>query len=130
MPSVEAAWRFDSRATYIITGAFGGLGRSVARWMMKRGVGRLLLLSRKGPQSEAARTLLRDLELGGVAVLAPTCDVGDEMSLRASLEHCDTVSYPIKGCIHGAMALKVCSIASKPQKHSDTDIPRIPLLIK
>ena len=97
---------------------------------MQRGVGRLLLLSRKGPQSEAAQTLLRDLEIGGVAVLAPTCDVGDEKSLLASLDHCDTVSYPIKGCIHGAMALKVSSLASVSQKHSDPDISRIRFSIK
>ena len=75
--------------------------------MMKRYARHLLLLSRNGPQSKTAQTLLHDLKLGGVTVLAPMCDVGDEKSLIAALEHCDTAVHPIRGCIHGAMALKV-----------------------
>ena len=60
------------------------------------------------PSKQAAQTLLIDLKLGGVAVLAPPCDIGDERSLLAALAQCDTVAHPIKGCIHSAMALKVC----------------------
>ena len=111
MPNIEAPWHFDPQATYIITGAFGGLGRSIARWMMKRNARHLLLLSRNGPKSQAAQTLLLDLKLGGVTVLAPTCDIGDEKSLLAGLAHCDTAAHPIKGCIHSAMALKVRGVA-------------------
>ena len=112
MPSIEPSWNFDPQATYIITGAFGGLGRSIARWMMKRGARHLLLLSRNGPKGQAAQTLLLELELGGVAVLAPPCDIGDEKSLLAGLAHFDTVAHPVKGCIHGAMTLRVCRIVS------------------
>ena len=75
---------------------------------MKRNARHLLLLSRSGPKSQAAQTLLINLKLGGVSVLAPPCDIGDEKSLLVALAQCDTVSHPIKGCIHGAMALKVC----------------------
>lgn len=106
MPSIEAPWYFDPQATYIITGAFGGLGRSIARWMMNRNARHLLLLSRNGAQSQAAQTLLLDLKLGGVTVHAPKCDIGDEKSLLAGLAHCDAAAHPIKGCIHSAMALK------------------------
>ena len=108
MPKLEPPWYFDPQGTYIITGAFGGLGRSIARWMMKRSARHLLLLSRNGPKSQAAQILLIDLKLGGVSVLSPPCDIGDEKSLLAGLELCDTVAHPIKGCIHSAMALKVC----------------------
>ena len=79
--------------------------------MMKRNARHLLLLSRNGPQSQAAQTLLLDLKLGGVTVLAPKCDIGDEKSLLAGLGHCDTATHPIKGCIHSAMALKVRGVA-------------------
>ena len=85
MPSIEPSWHFDHQATYVITGAFGGLGRSIARWMMKRSAKHLLLLSRNGPKTQAAQTLLLDLKLGGVTVLAPLCDIGDEKSLLAAL---------------------------------------------
>ena len=109
MPSIEPTWNFDPQATYVITGAFGGLGRSIARWMMKRSA-RHLLLSRNGPKGQAAQTLLHDLKLAGVAVLAPPCDIGDEKSLLAGLAQFDTETHPIKGCIHSAMALKVCRV--------------------
>ena len=111
MPTVAAPWYFDPEATYVITGAFGGIGRSIARWMMKCNARHLLLLSRTGAKTRAAQILLRDLELGGVAALAPSCDIGDERSLLASLKQCDTIAHPIRGCIHGAMALKVCCVA-------------------
>ena len=107
MPSLEPSWNFDPQATYIITGAFGGLGRSVARWMMRRNARHLLLLSRTGPQSQPARNLVIDLKEGGVTVLAPACDIGNEKSFLAALELCDEAAHPIKGCIHSAMALKV-----------------------
>ena len=84
--------------------------------MMKRNARHLLLLSRNGPGSQAAQTLLHDLKLGGVKVLAPTCDIGDEESLLAGLGHCDTEAHPIKGCIHSAMALKVWEVALVPPK--------------
>ena len=111
MPSIEPSWHFDPQATYVITGAFGGLGRSIARWMMKRSARHLLLLSRNGSKGQAAQTLLLDLKLGGVAAFAPPCDIGDEKSLLAGLAKLDTVAHPVKGCIHSAMALKVCIIA-------------------
>ena len=76
--------------------------------MMNRNARHLLLLSRNGPKSQAAQTLLTDLKLGGVAVLSPPCDIGDEKSLLAALALCNIVAHPIKGCIHSAMALKVC----------------------
>ena len=78
--------------------------------MMKRNARHLLLLSRNGAKTRAAQILLRDLELGGVTVLASPCDIGDERSLLASLKQCDTVEHPVRGCIHSAMALKVCCV--------------------
>ena len=72
MLSIEPSWYFDPQATYVITGAFGGLGRSIARWMMKRNARHLLLLSCNFPKGQ---TLILDLKLGGVAVLAPPCDI-------------------------------------------------------
>ena len=120
MPSIGPAWHFDPQATYVITGAFGGIGRSTARWMMKRNARHLLLLSRSGAQTRAAQILLHDLELGGVAVLAPSCDIGNERSLLASLKQCDTAAHPIQGCIHSAMALKVCCVARAIRYQSNT----------
>ena len=93
-------------ATYLIAGGLGGLGRSAARWMAKRGAKNLILLSRSGPKSQAAVDLLKELRALGVRVEAPRCDVSSAESLFAALQEC-TALPPIKGCIQGAMVLKV-----------------------
>lgn len=37
VPRIDALWHFDPlQVAYIITGAFSGLGRSIARWVMRR----------------------------------------------------------------------------------------------
>jgi NADPH:quinone reductase-like Zn-dependent oxidoreductase len=96
-----------SDATYVIAGGLGGLGRSAAKWMAGKGARHLLLLSRSGPQSESAKTLVRDLERAGVRVAAPTCDVSNEEQLASVLSSCQQTMPPFRGCIQGTMVLRV-----------------------
>ena len=107
MPSCHIAYHFDKNATYIVAGGLGGLGRSIARWMVGRGAQCLVLLSRAGARTEPARALLRELKEKGVIVSAPVCDVSCWQSLDVVLAECQQTMPPIKGCIQGAMALKV-----------------------
>lgn len=69
--------------TYVIAGGLGGLGRSIARWIVGRGAKYLILLSRSGPRTDAAKALLHELALGGVYVKAPACDITDADYLKA-----------------------------------------------
>src|SRR5262249_60396471 len=46
--------------SYVVTGGLGGLGLVVARWLVDRGAGRIILNGRNEP-SEAARALLDGL---------------------------------------------------------------------
>ena len=108
MPSTEPSWYFDEHATYIISGAFGGLGRNIARWMMSRKARHLVLLSRSGAKGKAALALLEDLKKNGLTVEAPACDIGNEKDLASVLTHCAKKLPPIRGCIQGSMVLKVC----------------------
>ena len=55
----KPSYSLDPQATYVIARGFGGLGRSAARWMARRGAQTLILLSRSGPRSQAALTLLK-----------------------------------------------------------------------
>lgn len=98
---------FDPDATYLIAGGFGGLGRSIARWLTRRKAKHLILLSRTSVRSKAAQSLLDELRACGVNVASPSCDVGDEQALAAALESCRNNMPPIKGCIQGTMTLKV-----------------------
>lgn len=75
--------------------------------MATRGAKNLILLSRSGPRTDAARTLVEELRAQGVQVEAPACDVTCTDSLSTVLAHCAHTMPPIKGCIQGTMVLKV-----------------------
>ncbi len=61
------------RGTTLITGAFGALGRRVARWLAAEGVERLLLTGRHADDPE----LVAELTALGAEVDVAACDVGD-----------------------------------------------------
>lgn len=103
------ACQLEPNATYVIAGGLGGLGRSVARWMAGRGAKNLILLSRRGPVQEAAKQLVRELELTCDNVATPACDVTDSEALRDVIEKCSATMPPVRGCIQGSMVLKVGS---------------------
>ena len=98
---------FDRNATYVIAGGFGGLGRSIAGWMVSRNARHLILLSRSGARNKTALELLDELKAKGVTVAAPICDISDEQALVSALNVCSRTMPPIKGCIQGSMVLKV-----------------------
>ena len=106
LPRQTPTYRFDSGATYVITGGFGGLGRSIARWMVRWGARNLLILSRSGPQEVPALKLLENLKAKGVFVASPPCDISDKTSLASVLQQYSDTLPPIKGCIQGSMVLR------------------------
>ncbi len=86
--------------TYLVTGAFGGLGRDVVRWLAGRGARSLALLGRRGASSPEDRRSLEDLADTGVTVLELRADVGDEVSLRAALARIAAERPALAGVVH------------------------------
>ncbi|GHH72827.1 hypothetical protein GCM10017673_28360 [Streptosporangium violaceochromogenes] len=112
--------RLRADGCYLVTGAFGALGRLLCRTLVARGARRLVLMGRRrlpgrdlwhevDPATPAGRDVrfLRELEeLGAQVTLAPL-DVSDEASLTAWLEdHRRRESPPIRGVFH--LAGQVC----------------------
>lgn len=102
-----AAYSFDKNATFVIAGGLGGLGKSIARWMVSRGARNLILLSRSGVQSKTAIAFVRELETRGVCVEAPACDVTNVDLLASVMTRYTKTMPPVKGCIQRTMVLKV-----------------------
>ncbi|WP_419145180.1 amino acid adenylation domain-containing protein [Myxococcus stipitatus] len=111
--------RLRPDATYLITGGLGGLGSRVARWLIRQGARRLLLLSRTRlppraqwrrleegtPMAGHVRTL-RELEALGASIHVASMDVADEAALRAFLEAFREEGWPdIRGVVHAAGVL-------------------------
>ena len=75
--------------------------------MARRGVKFLILLSRSGVKSDAAKHLIDELKAAAIHVEAPACDISNKESLSAALEYCAPNMPPIRGCIQASMVLKV-----------------------
>ncbi|KAI4154118.1 MAG: hypothetical protein LQ340_001881 [Diploschistes diacapsis] len=75
--------------------------------MADRGAKCLILLSRSGQKTSAAKALVESLASQGVRVETPQCDITDPEVLRAALEICPKSGMPaVKGCIQAAMQLQ------------------------
>ncbi|MEV1015117.1 thioester reductase domain-containing protein [Micromonospora sp. NPDC049801] len=100
-------------ATYLITGAFGGIGLTVAEWLARAGAGRLVLLARTAlPErdgwadatGEAARRIdaVRRLERLGTTVDVVAADVVDEAAMTAVFAALENGAQPLRGVVHAA----------------------------
>ncbi|KAL8791806.1 MAG: hypothetical protein Q9195_005615 [Heterodermia aff. obscurata] len=96
---------FDPDASYLIAGGLGGIGRSVARWMVSHGARNLILLSRSARHTESARHMISELQQKGVKIQTPPCDIANEQRLKQVLEECGQTFPPIKGCIQSSLVL-------------------------
>jgi NADPH:quinone reductase-like Zn-dependent oxidoreductase len=98
---------FDPEASYVLAGGYGGLGRSLARWMASRGATSLIILSRSSASSPEKMELITDLDRMGSKVHSLVCDVADVSSLQRLSAEAFSHLPPIKGCIQASMVLRV-----------------------
>jgi hypothetical protein len=76
--------------------------------MASRGAKYFLALSRRGAEDNPdALKFIAEIEAIGALVWAPACDTTDKTALKRVLEVCSQRYPPIKGCIQGAMVLRV-----------------------
>ncbi len=90
------------RASYLITGGLGALGRRVARHLVDRGARHLLLVSRRGA-GEAP--WLGELEQAGAEVTVLRADVAGSDGVAAVARALDGGLPPLRGVIHAAGVL-------------------------
>lgn len=107
VPRVTSPYTFSTDSSYLLAGGLGGIGRSVARWMVARGARHLIFLSRSGGATGRAKALTAELEQKGVRVQVFKCDIIDQNHLRLVMASLDSDVPPIKGCVQAAMQLHV-----------------------
>ncbi|KAF5863618.1 hypothetical protein ETB97_009712 [Aspergillus alliaceus] len=102
----KPTYSFQEKVTYVIAGGFGGLGRTIARWMVDKGARHLIILSRSGLRNPTSVSLVETLRSMGATVAAPACDIGNEDELRNALAECSRALPPVRGCIQASMVLR------------------------
>ena len=101
LASPQSAPDLRGDASYLITGGLGGVGLTVARWLIDRGARHVALLGRSARDGEA----VAELRARGAEVLVVQADVAQEEQLVAALQQIDDVMPPLRGVIHAAAVL-------------------------
>ena len=92
-----------SDGSYIVTGGLGGIGLTMARWLVDSGAGRVVLNGRSEP-SDAAREVLS--ELGSRAeVIVELGDLAEPGVAQRLVAAAEQGQRPLRGVIHSAAVL-------------------------
>ncbi|KAF5688761.1 polyketide synthase [Fusarium denticulatum] len=113
---------FDPDKVYLLVGCFGGLGRSLSRWMMTRGARRFVFLGRSGADRPSARQLISRLEQAGATVAVVRGDVGNLSDVTKAVETCVSAGRRIGGVVQAAMGLSESLFASMSNEAWHTGI--------
>ena len=98
---------FDSKATYLLIGGLGGLGRSISVWMSGHGARHLTFLSRSGADLSDVAAVVKEFESSGLDIEVIKCNVTVKKDVLAAVESISR-KRAIKGVLHLAMVEGVC----------------------
>jgi len=111
---------FDPERTVLVSGGLGTLGALVARRLVaEHGVRQLILVGRRGPQSEGAAELIAELSGLGARAQAVACDLADREAAAALLAGIDT-EHPLGAIVHAAGVLDDGIVSALTEQQIDT----------
>ncbi|MFC4161433.1 SDR family NAD(P)-dependent oxidoreductase [Chitinimonas lacunae] len=104
----------DPTRLYLVSGGLGALGLMLARWLVRRGARRLVLLGRSAPDAAAAETLatLRDT---GASIDCRQFDVGDAAQVETLFDELD--GEALDGIFHAAGTLDDATLPQQDWPH-------------
>ncbi|WP_433325200.1 thioester reductase domain-containing protein [Spirillospora sp. CA-294931] len=106
--------RISPSGAYLVTGAFGGIGQTVGRWLAERGAGKAVLLSRTplpprrewdgdlAPATAERVAFVRQLEALGTVVEVVAADVADPVQMEPVIAALREGPHPLRGVVHAA----------------------------
>jgi phthiocerol/phenolphthiocerol synthesis type-I polyketide synthase D len=100
-PERDQSVRADG--SYILTGGLGGLGLVVARWLVDRGAGRVVLNGRNEPSDEQAKQLADIESRAEIAFLAG--DIAAPGTAERLIAAAEATGLPLRGVMHAAAVL-------------------------
>jgi acyl transferase domain-containing protein/NADPH:quinone reductase-like Zn-dependent oxidoreductase/acyl carrier protein/SAM-dependent methyltransferase len=97
---------------YLITGALGGFGKTLAEWLVKSGARHLVLSSRSGAATPAAEAFVRSLRDRGINAKVVRSDAGSAEDVSRMLAEIRTGDQPLRGVFHLAMVIDDAPLAA------------------
>jgi len=94
-------------ATYLLIGGTGGLGRSMARWMIAKGAKNIVLISRSGSVTGKVKELVDELGASGANIVVRPCNVVNRAEVDELINSGLEGLPPVRGVVHGTMVLRV-----------------------
>ncbi|HXT68206.1 MAG TPA: SDR family NAD(P)-dependent oxidoreductase [Vicinamibacterales bacterium] len=98
----SARARIRRDGTYLITGGFGGIGREITEWLIEHGAGAIAIVSRKGLDSQGAKSAVEEWKARGADVQVYRADVSSLQDLSEVWRHVRNGKMPLRGIIHAA----------------------------
>jgi NADPH:quinone reductase-like Zn-dependent oxidoreductase len=94
-------------ASYLLVGGMGGIGRSVATWMVERGARCFVFLSRSAGKSGHDQRFVRELEDQGCDVVCVPGSVAELADVEKAIAQCP---FPLSGVLQMSGVLQVSRI--------------------
>lgn len=95
---------FRSDRSYLLAGGLGGLGRSIATWMVEGGARNLIFLARSARESPETRDFLEELRSQGCWVQLVAGSISNLSDVQRAVNN---AAKPLAGIFNLAMVLKV-----------------------
>ena len=102
-PSFSKNQLFGAQKTYLVVGGLGGLGRTLAEWMVRKGARSLAFLSRSGHSTPRASATVAWLKARDIRVHVFTEDATDYTAVKKCV---DSLGPQLAGVFHAAMVLQ------------------------
>jgi acyl transferase domain-containing protein/NADPH:quinone reductase-like Zn-dependent oxidoreductase/NRPS condensation-like uncharacterized protein/aryl carrier-like protein len=113
VPVMPPAYRdipiFCADKSYLLVGGLGGIGRSVAEWMFRKGARKLTFLSRSGASTEESRETIDWLKSKGVSVSIFQGDVANYATVESCIQ---ALGHSLGGIFQAVMVLRDVAFAN------------------
>lgn len=97
--------KMDRDATYLVAGGLGGLGLSLAAWLVSAGARHLVLMSRSGARSAEQVEAVARLRAAGAQVIVEAADISARADVERVLDRIAGDLPPLRGVVHAAGVL-------------------------
>lgn len=99
----KAPVQLDQSAAYLLVGGLGGLGRSIARYMIDQGARNLVFLSRSADRNDSRhQSFIEEIESMGSTVHCVQGNVAEHSDIERAI---DEAPAPVKGILNMTIAL-------------------------